>query len=310
MKVVIRCWCALFFGAAAMLGLIAAHAQANQASDNRTTGTVLLIARDRSGQLVRNLKPENLTVVDNGHAAKILGVEPAGKLPVRIGILLTGDQFTFKLQQKAAIRLLGSLRPDGDQAFVLTHASSTNPRPWPSKNLVWQSDPKTLSAFVESLQWNEGFGSTRGAVMAMLALNPEKPFRRVMLEIRDPGQELSRDFDYAIAHKVDEFAEFQRMNVIVYTSPVWSTMRYSGSRDGFVRIEKLAIKTGGRDLDFQKLESEVTGVREDLDNQMLVSFELQPGDAQKAHTLEIRCNRKDVKITSQNRYYPTTAQNR
>ena len=285
-----------------LLAPVATFAQTTP-TNGGTTAVVSFIARDRSGHAVHDLKPEDLTIIDNGRAAKVLGIESAGRLPVRLGILLTGDQFTFKTQQKAALRLLESLRPGEDQAFVLTHSLNKRPHPWPSGNLAWQSDLKALAGYVEGLQWNEALVSTRGPVMEMLALNPDKPFRRVMLEIRESGMELSRDSDYAVAHKVDEFTEYQRSSTIVYTSEVYSTMR-RGDQSGHVKIEQLAEMTGGRSLDFQKLESEVAGIRNDLDNQMLVSFESQPGDVQQPHTLEIRVNRKDVRLAYPDHFYP------
>jgi hypothetical protein len=287
-------------------------------SDSGTTVTVSLIARDRSGRAVQDLKPEDLTIIDNGRAAKVLRIESAGRLPVRLGILLTGDQFTFKTQQKAALRLLEGLRPGEDQAFVLTHSLNKRPHRWPSENLAWQSDLKALAKFVEGLQWNEALVSTRGPVMEMLALNPDRAFRRVMLEIRDPGFELSRDFDdYVIARrqtdgksnseiaKYQEIAEYQLRNSIVYTSHVYSTMRGSrGWGSGSVQIEELALASGGRLLDWLTIESEMDGIRDDLENEMLVSFETEPGNPQQPHRLEIRTNRKDVRLAYPDHFYP------
>lgn len=311
MKVAIRN-CALLLCSALMPGVVAAPAQTTQSNEKTLTGKVSLIARDRDGKPVRDLKAEDLTVLDNGRPAKILALDSAGKLPVRIGILLAGDQSTFKGQQQAAIRLLGSLRPGVDQAFVLTQAIATNPRPWPNKKLNWDPDPKSLAASVGRLHWNEALSSTKDAVMAMLALNPDKPFRRVMLEFRDPQLETSVDYRTMPSKELDEIlmleiAEYQRRQAIVYATTL-KTLRplQFGFQSGSVKIERLAVMTGGRDLAWDKIESEVDALREDLDNEMLLSFEVQPGDPQRPHNLEIRVNRKDVRLAFPKQFYAAT----
>lgn len=313
MKVAIR-YCALLLCSALMPGVVAAPAQTTQSNEKTLTGKVSLIARDRDGKPVRDLKAEDLTVLDNGQPAKILALDSGGKLPVRIGILLAGDRSTFKGQQQAAIRLLGSLRPGVDQAFVLTQAIATPLRPWPNKKLNWDPDPKSLAASVGGLQWNEALGSTKDAVMAMLAVNPDKPFRRVMLEFRDPQLETSVDYRTMPSRELDEIlmleiADYQQRQAIVYTATL-KTLRPlqfgSQVQQGSVKIERLAVMTGGRYLAWDKIESEVDALREDLDNEMLLSFEVQPDDPQRPHSLEIRVNRKDVRLAFPKQFYAAT----
>ncbi len=274
-------------------------------------GAVLVVARGHEGKLVRDLKPEDVTVLDNGRPARVTVLEPAPKPPLRIGILLAGDESTFKTQQAAAIHVLESLRP-GDQAFVVTQAIATNPRPWSNKKLNWESDPKVLKAFVAGLRWNQGLPSTKDLVMGMLALNPDKPFRRLMLEFRDPELETSVPYRTMSAEafaEIDtlEIAEYQRRRAIVYATTLKSLrpLQYD-FQPASVKVERLSVVTGGRYLPWDDIESEVAGIREDLDNQMLLMFEAQSGDPQRPQRLEIRVARKDIHLAYPKEFYPLT----
>jgi VWFA-related protein len=323
-----------------LLGVVTvAFAQENASVGGSSTVKVLFLARDRSGKLVQDLKPGDLTVIDNGRPAKVLGLEPAEKFPLRIGMLLLAEQTTFKAQQEAAIQLLGTLRPGTDQAFVLTQATSPKPRPWPNQNLTWDPDPKALISFVGRLKWNEAVTSTKDVIMQMLALNPNKSFRRVMVEFRDP--EMETTVGGSIGERLDarqmrEISEYERRNAIVYTFTIKTLLHPQLSNppkyppdgmpgqpanpnggdlvygdilyEGSVKIERTAVMTGGRYLAWDKLKSEVAELHKDLQNQLLISFASQPDNRQQhPHSLEIRVNRKDVRVSSPKQFYPATA---
>ena len=288
-----------------------AAAQERALIGSKSANPILLVARDRDGNPVEDLKPEDVTVIDNGQPATVLGLERADKIPLRIGILLVGEQTTFKAQQEAAIQLLGNLRPGTDQAFVLTQATTIKPRPWPNQKLIWDPDPKALTSFVRGLHWNEAMTSTKDVVMQMLALNPSKPFRRVMLEFRDPGLETGVDYRTMPYAELDallalEISEYQRRNIIVYTSTIAGPLGYPiNYQPGSVKIERIAVTTGGRHLGWNKLQSEVAGMQKDLQNQLLLTFSSEPDNqGQQPHTLEIRVSRKDVRIAAPRQFYP------
>lgn len=299
-----------------------AFAQENASAGGSGAVKVLFVARDRSGKLLQDLKPQEITVIDNGAPAKVLGLEPAEKVPLRIGILLIAEETTFKAQQEAAIQLLGTLRPGTDQAFVLTQSTSPKPRPWPKKNLIWDSDAHALAALVRSLHWNDSVPATMKIVQQMLALDPDKPFRHVMVEFRNPYMEGMVDwgpmpYKELESEQMREISEYQRLNTIVYTSAIKILLRphnpqlgieHDTYQDGTVKIERTAVMTGARYLAWDKLKSEVAELEKDLQNQLLLSFASQPDNQQqRPHTLEIRINRKDVRVASPKQFYPATA---
>ncbi len=305
-----------------------AFAQENFPAGSNNLGKVLLVARDRSGKVVADLKPEDITVVDNGKQANVLGLEPAGNLPLRLGILLIDDETTFKTQQEAAVQLLSALRPGIDQAFVLTQATSPKPRPWPNSQLKWVSDFKALTVFVRSLHSNESLLSTTDIATQMLELRSETPFRRTMFEFRNPYVEGTIDwgpmpYKELEARQISEISELQRLNAAVYTCAIKTTFHppYGGTsgpvnlsietytlQDGMQKIERTALATGGRHLDWNKLKTDVTELQRDLQAQLLLTFAFQPNNQQQlSHSLEIRTNRKDVRIFSPKQFYPSAA---
>jgi hypothetical protein len=310
MKLAQRSCLVAFLFVTLMSGSGIGYAQANAAKESAPVGAVLFVARDHNGKLLHDLKADDLVVLDNGHGAKILALEPAPKPPVRIGILLAGDQSTFKAQQAAAIHVLEHLRPGIDQAFVLNQAIAVKPHAWADKKLNWESDLKKLATFVGGLHWNEALPNTKDLVMGMLALNPDKPFRRVMLEFRDPEVETGVAYRTSPTEElaeidVMEIKEFQRRRAIVYTTTL-KTLRplQYNFHPASVKDERLSTSTGGRYLIWDRIESDIAAVPEDLDNQQLLVFEAQPGDAQQPQRLEIRVNRKDVRLAYPDHFYP------
>ena len=71
-------------------------------------------------------------------------------------------------------------------------------------------------------------------------------------------------------------------------------------------MERISTMTGGRyfpgDLD---VKSQVAAIQADLENQLIVGF-LRPMNSQDGnpHKLELRVNRKDVRVSIQSQYYP------
>src|SRR2546422_705848 len=83
---------------------------------------------------------------------KEVGIEPADKIPVRLGIILLSSGPSFKAQQEAVVKLLGTMRPQLDQAFVVTRAKSRGSHGWPKSELTWDSDLQAVASFVHALR--------------------------------------------------------------------------------------------------------------------------------------------------------------
>jgi len=304
--------------------------------ESNSVAKVTFVARDRGGNAIQDINPEDVTVIDNGVVSKVTGIERADKLRLRVGILLITNSSTFKAQQEAAIQLLATLQPGLDQAFVLTQATPSNMRPWPAQQLVWNSDPQALTSFVRSLHWDNSVSMGARIPQKMLASTQDKLFRTILVEFRDPAREYMIDWNPLVykqleAHQVKEIADYQRLNIPVYafaledpfnvpaTIPIAipgrsetmsgenvSNSAYKASQS---IIERLAAMTGGRFFSGNgNFKSGISDIENDLKNQFIVSFLAQPnGQEQRAHTLEIRVNRKDVQVVSQKQFYPKEA---
>jgi hypothetical protein len=163
----------------------------------------------------------------------------------------------------------------------------------------------------------------------MLAIDPDKQFRRIIVQFRNPQAESMVDWGNAPYKELEErqlteITEYQRLNTTVYTlglpsssfrtyagAPPVNTMsrqnaEYLAYRDGESKIERISGMTGGRyfpgDPD---VKSQVASIQADLKNQFIVSF-LTPMNSRAGspHKLELRVNRKDVRVSSQSQYYP------
>jgi hypothetical protein len=308
---------------AALLSLSGAIAiaQGSQA-DNVKDGVakIFVVVRASNGKLVPNLKPEDLRVLDNGKPAKVLAVEHAQNIPLRLGIVLLSGEGSFAVQKAAAIELLENLRPGIDEAFVLTATRMSGSHAWPTQELSWNPDPKSLISFVRTLHEDQAVPFAKDPIMALLELNPEKPFRRAMLVFRDSEQ---NDEPGAYRVKEDErelqeIADYQRRNTVVYTASTPGYMQVDCSAlpkspDQFgcreltriVSAERLAARTGGSYLSWGRPQSDIASMTKDLQNQIVVSFASEPD--QKAHLLKIRSSRKDVRVLSPTAFYPVPA---
>jgi len=172
-------------------------AGASATSPIQSSEKVLVVIRDKSGMPIQGLTPEEITIIDNGNPTKTLSVEPADKLPIRLGIILISNAATFKAQQETSLQLLAALRPSIDQAFVLNNwtCSWVSAQACPdvkygnTPTLAWNSDLQTQATAIRSLHWSTVTESESGFANKMLGLDGDQLFRRIIIEFRDPGAE-------------------------------------------------------------------------------------------------------------------------
>jgi VWFA-related protein len=116
--------------------------------------SILVSATDRSGNPVRDLGKDQLSVIDNGQPGAILDVQSASDLPLDLAIVLLASKSNFAQQQAAAIDLAHRvLRPNLDQAVVVT-AGGDKTRP--NGRLEWQTDPAAVEKAIRDLDSNTG----------------------------------------------------------------------------------------------------------------------------------------------------------
>jgi hypothetical protein len=200
------------------------------------TSKLLFSVKNSSTTGVQEMKPEDFILLDNGSAANITAIESAQNVPIRLAILLYSSGPTFKTQREAAIQVLSKLRPELDQAFVLTQAATNNAsawpdkshaRPWPTDKVVWNSNPSELITFLRNLQWDSALIRTPEIAQKMYAMDPEKPFRRIVISFRDPRNEAMVEWGPAPyreleAAQMKEITEYQRKGVVVYTVAIYN----------------------------------------------------------------------------------------
>lgn len=267
------------------------------------------------------LKAEDVSILDNGTAVKVLRLERADKMPIRLGIVLLSSGPSFKAQQETAVKLLGELRPNMDQAFVITRETSAGPHNWPKAQLNWESDSAALESFVRGLRWDMSLPVASAIVKQMLSLPSDKPYRNVLVEFRDPSNEAMLEwgqnpYKELEAQQQGEIADAQRFGAPVYTFALEDSysQKVSGRlqdelskvwRHGEQKMERLAEETGGRYFQVTgNFKSETAQIQSDLRSQYVVTF-LAPHADGAAHKLECRGVRPD-RIGIQKQYYPVS----
>lgn len=116
--------------------------------------SVLVSATDHSGNPVRDLSKDQLSVLDNGQPGAILDVQSANDLPLDLAIVLLASKTNFAQEQAAAVDLAHRvLRPNVDQAFVVT---ARGDKLWPNGPLTWQTDPAAIETAIRALDSNTG----------------------------------------------------------------------------------------------------------------------------------------------------------
>lgn len=143
-----------FFATASAFGQTAAKTPPANAAAPLLRATVQLSVVDHSGNAVRDLTPEQVSLLDNNHPAEVVALRGAADLPLRLGIVLLASKDNFDREQSAAIDLVQKvLRPNVDKAFVVT---AEGDHPWPYPRLEWQSDPTALAQFIRNLHKDAG----------------------------------------------------------------------------------------------------------------------------------------------------------
>ena len=113
---------------------------------------LMFSATDRDGNPIANVAKSQISILDNGHLARISEVQPMPDLPIDMGIVLLG-RIDFRQQQSAAMELVKTLRPGKDRAFVIVAGGSKvlhDP-------LKWSSDQGELANEIKNLDKHAGY---------------------------------------------------------------------------------------------------------------------------------------------------------
>ena len=230
---------------------------------------LVFTATDKHGRFVKNLKQEEIRVVDDHKAVdKFRSFSNQTDLPLRVGLLIdTSNSIRdrFQFEQQAAIEFLSQImRPKADQAFVLgfdTVAEVTQD---------FTNNTEKLSSGVRMLRPGGGtalFDALYQASRDKLMKNSAgQAVRRAIILVSDGNDNQSR----VTREQAIEMA--QRAEVIVYTiSTNTSGMIERGDRI----LQRIADESGGRaffPLKLQEVSDAFSEIQEELRSQYAVAY--------------------------------------
>ena len=262
---------------------------------------LIFTATDKHGRFVKNLKEQEIRVVDDHKAVdKFRSFSNQTDLPLRVGLLIdTSNSIRdrFQFEQQAAIEFLSQImRPKADQAFVLgfdTVAEVTQD---------FTNNTEKLSSGVRMLRPGGGtalFDALYQASRDKLMKNSAgQAVRRAIILVSDGNDNQSR----VTREQAIEMA--QRAEVIVYTiSTNTSGMIERGDRI----LQRIADESGGRaffPLKLQEVSDAFSEIQEELRSQYAVAY--KPPDFKSDGSyrpIEITAADRKLHIRARNGYF-------
>lgn len=269
-------------------------------------------AWDATGNLVTDLKPDELQVTDNGAAEKLAFFNRSQALPLALGMLvdISGSQDKFADQhQRDLTAFLGVILRSGDHAFLVCFGDNirvvSEPSPAPA-TLLWN-----LHHFKSSYAYRvlapdasrDGgtalFDAVAASSQTMLATESGQ---RVLLLYSD-GMDNSSAND-----EMSALATAQRADVTMYTIRYTEDKKLNARDQYGARVmDRLASETGGLSFDARstppaqylpRIAAELRGAYE------LAYYPTGAADPGVYHRVQIRCTRPGVTIRARGGYTP------
>jgi hypothetical protein len=188
---------------------------------------MVVTAEDGHGRPVRELRAEQIKILDNGVAAPLTSFEAAADLPLRAAVVVDGSASMsrgYAAERQAALGFLSDMRERGEQVFTISFAAQQE------------------AVGAESVAGREPGGQTAlydALISAAGLLRSKAPARRVLLLMSD-GED-----NYSRATLVEAIAALQQAEIAVYSVSVHSArLEYPGDRV----LRNIATATGGRVL--------------------------------------------------------------
>lgn len=254
---------------------------------------VVFTATDKKGHFKKNLKPEDLQVLDDGKPpASVRSFSSQTDLPLRVGLVLDvsgsiTDRFTF--EQDSAINFFNQiLRPKTDEAFVLAFDSV------PTLTQDFTDNTALLAHGVKKLSPGGGSAVYDALHLAsskkLMGSHANRPARRVIILISDGEDNQSR------VTRPEVIDAARRAEVTIYAISTNTTgVRHRGDKV----MEYLASETGGRIFYPNKLDDVVhafASIQDELRSQYALSYKPADFDAN-GHYRKIEiASRTDKKV--------------
>ena len=234
---------------------------------------VIFTVTDKHGRFKRDLKQEDLQILDDGKAPEqIRDFRSETDLPLRVGLLVDASNSIrdrFKFEQEAAIEFLNSIvRPKQDLAFVIGFDST------PEVTQDFTNNTEKLSNGIHMLRPGGGTALFDAIYFAcrdkLMKQKDHTTVRRAIILVSDGDDNQS----HSTLSEAIEMA--QRAEVIVYTI---STSTSNTEDRGDKVLKKLAENTGGRAFSPFKIQDVSDAFREiqdELRSQYAVAY--KPAD--------------------------------
>lgn len=267
---------------------------------------VVFSVLDRQGRFVDDITPNDVELKDDDRAiAELTGFSRTANLPLRLALVVdVSESMTreFGQEQQAAGDFLHKVvRPEYDQAFVLTFATQVDPR---------QPYIRAGEAHVEKLKMHAQSGGQTALFDAicsacldeLMTVQENSPVRRVIVLLSDGEDTQSR-------HGLPDAVEWaQRAGVAVYGVTVHKTR---GESPGDRVLRELTSASGGRAFilkSYDQLPSVFTEIEGELRAQYVVTYRRSVAPPHSGfHALQVRLrNHPELKANCRRGYFAAT----
>ncbi|MFB3916877.1 MAG: VWA domain-containing protein [Terriglobales bacterium] len=231
---------------------------------------LLFTVTDRQNRPVRDLKPEQVVVLDRAEPVQITSFQRDSDLPLRLGLLIDSSASVdrlFPAEQRAAREFLGRvLRPDQDRALVMTFTAHARMQQEETGDL------QKLTLAIDATMPEVGMTALYDAIYEVCTkrlLPNEAQMRRAIVLLSD-GED-----NFSLRSVIEAAEAAQRAEIALYAISI-----HKGQRtDGDIILEQLAGATGGLAFVISKPEQynqAFTAIEEQLRSQYAVTYKV-PG---------------------------------
>ena len=263
---------------------------------------LIFTATDKRGRLIKDLKREDLHVIDDGRGdTQIRSFQRQTDLPLRVGMLVdvsSSVRERFKFEQESAIEFLNAtLRRKYDKAFVVGFDAT------PEVTQDFTDNTEFLSNGVRMLRPGGGtamFDAIYFSCRDKLAKEEQTgPLRRALIVLSDGEDNQS----HVTREEAIEMA--LRTETIIYAI---STNITGSPGKGDKILQRIAEATGGRaffPFQVQEVSNAFSEIQDELRSQYALSY--HPAEFAtdgRYHTVEIVArDRKNVRVRTRRGYY-------
>jgi len=291
-----------------LAGFIAALAYSQVTTIRVASNLVLTPVRitDGDGKVVRDLKPEDFDIRENGIKVAAARLGDPGEAPLELAMLFdtSGSVYTrFELERSAAARFLSRIMRPLDSVFIISVANQ--PRLVLERTSSLDAALQAVAGIAPTTQATAFYNSVAKAVRVFEETERQEA-RRVIVSISDGEDNRSLD-----STQEDLLRDLQLTNCIFYSiNPSGrANNRNFISRRAQQGLESLARHTGGLSFvadSLDKLAGFLDRIADELQGQYLLGY-YSPATTSAGiyRTIAIQVHgRPDLQIKSRPGYYP------